>query len=277
MRFCSSGRYPVFQLIIQRIDHFDRRDPMALRLPHLHNRFPCVAPVGFHRHPSHGAGRQYPSLTPGQDFSKFRTRRSWKENMIAPSALPEEREEVEKKSWILSPGNSRKKATQKDSQNPDFYIEIRAASMPTRLTTSANLARRVPEGSDVFSPTYPEIRPGVNILLTMTAGARSVTVTDSTSTRRRGKHWYPRNTKTWTRRKGNLDKELDPHVHESVQELPGQESQIIKIRFVGILRQSRYGRMSGFRLIGRVSRDCLKTAGEDLATVVLVPTLEACA
>ncbi len=161
-------------------------------------------------------------VTPGQDFSKFR-RYSWKENMIAPSALPEERKEVEKKIVDIVTRELAKKGYTEDSQNPDFYIEIRAASMPTELTTSANLARRVPEGSDVFSSTYPN-GPGVNILLTMTAGAR-ITVTDSTSNATAWETLVSKKYKDLDKAKRNLDKELDRMFTKAFKSFPVRKSQ----------------------------------------------------
>jgi hypothetical protein len=160
-------------------------------------------------------------VTPGQDFSKF-TKYGWRENMIAPAALPEERKAVEKKIKEVVNRELTKKGYTEDPQNPDFFIEVRAAAMPGELTTSANLATRVPEGSDVFSSTYPN-GPGVNILLTMTGGAR-ITVTDAASNATAWEALVTKKYKNPDKAKRNLDKEIESLFTKGLKGFPPRKS-----------------------------------------------------
>lgn len=118
------------------------------------------------------------TVNPNQDFSKY-GKYAWRENRIAPASLPEDRKVIEKMITDVVNRELMKKGYEEDTQNPDFFIEVDAASMPGEFMTSANQDNRVPGGVTIYTSQFPG-GPGVSVWMTVTAGA-DITITDRAS------------------------------------------------------------------------------------------------
>jgi len=118
------------------------------------------------------------TVSSDQDFSTY-AKYAWRENRIAPASLPEDRLAIEKMIKDVVNSELLKKDYGEDPQNPDFFIEIDALSMPGEYKTSANRDLRVPDSVFIYDSQSPG-GPGVSIWMTVTAGVL-ITITDSAS------------------------------------------------------------------------------------------------
>lgn len=152
-----------------------------------------------------------------QDFSKY-GKYAWKENRIAPGSLPEDRLAIEKKIKNVVNGELSKKGYREDAQNPDFFIEVDAASIPGELMTSANRDLRVPDHVTVYESQSPG-GPGVSIWMSLTAGAL-ITVTDSASNKTAWEAKITKKYKDPDSLRNKLDKEINSFFKKGLNKFP---------------------------------------------------------
>jgi Domain of unknown function (DUF4136) len=157
------------------------------------------------------------TVNPDQDFSKYQ-RYAWKENRIASVRFPENRKAIEEKIKDVINGELSKKGYEEDAQNPDFYIEVDAASIPGDLMTSANRDLRVPSNVTVYNSQSPG-GPGVSIWMTLTAGAL-VTVTDSASNKTAWEAKITKKYKNPDSLRNKLDKEINNFFKKGLKKFP---------------------------------------------------------
>jgi hypothetical protein len=161
------------------------------------------------------------STNPDQDFSAFQRYR-WKENMIAPAQLEEERKRTE--GWVVDAVNRElnKKGYAEDSENPDFSIEVRAMSIYGDTVTSANMDHRMPSGGFIYDSQRP-LGPGVDIWLTLIAGARII-VTDLASGTVAWEATVTKKYKNPDKLINNLKKEIDKVFEKGLKKFPANKN-----------------------------------------------------
>lgn len=156
-------------------------------------------------------------VNPDQDFSKYK-KYAWRENRIAPASMPEDRKAIEMTIKDVVNRELSKKGYEEDGQNPDFYIEVDAGSLPGDLMTSANRDLRVPDHVTVYETQSPG-GPGVSVWMSVTAGAM-VTITDSASDKTAWQATITKKYKNPESLKNKLDKEINNFFKKGLKKFP---------------------------------------------------------